>query len=109
MGASTRTRSPGIDQEFADQIQSLLGAGGDEDIFGLRFDPVARDVPRDHFAQRLIAFGRPVLQSEMRPLLEHLAAGLLKPFAGKQFGRRQAAGEGDNLGSLGQLQQFADG
>src|ERR1039458_9442057 len=51
-----------VDKQLADQVQRLLRARSDQNVFHLRLDPVARHVVRDQFAQGLVALGFPILQ-----------------------------------------------
>ena len=98
----------GIDEQFADQIESLLRSGSNEDVFRFRFNSVARDVARDHFAERFVTFGGAILQGEVRFLLQNFLAGFLKTLGRKNFRRRQSAGERDHFGALRELEELAD-
>ena len=99
----------GVDQQLADEVERLLGTGGDHDVLGLRLDAVAGSVPRDHLAQRLVTFGGAILQGLVGILVEHCGAGLAETLHGKNIGSWQASGEGDDLRVLSNLEKFANG
>jgi hypothetical protein len=98
-----------IDKQLADQVQCLLRAGGNQNVLGLGFDAVPRCMAGDHFAQRLVALGRPILQRRAGVLLQYATTGFPKPLDREHVRRRQAAGKGDHLRTLRELQQLADG
>src|SRR5215472_1972352 len=45
----------------------------------------------------------------MRLLLKHLVTSFAKPLGRKKVGSRKSPGKGNNLGTLSDLQQFANG
>src|SRR5512143_4060847 len=63
---------------------------------------------RDHLAQGQIALGGAVLQSLRALMLEHNIARLLELLEREHLRRRQPAGEGNDAGLLGILQQLTD-
>ena len=97
-----------IDEQLGDQVQRLLRPRGDQHVIDAGHDSVARHVPDDVLAQRTIAFGRPVLQRRGGLRLQHAMTRLLETRHRKQLRRGQAAGEGNHLRPLRELQEFAD-
>jgi len=98
----------GIDEDLADEIERLLRAAGDEDVFRFDDDAVARRVPRDHLAKRAIAFGGAVLKRLGSVFLEQPAGGLLESIHREDVRRGQPAGERDEVRLVGELEEFTD-
>ncbi len=99
----------GVDQQLADQIQRLLRAGGDHHVLGLRLHAVPGRVARDHFPQRLVAFGRAVLEGQARLLVQDLVTSFTKALSRENLRGGQAAGKRNDFGVLSNLQELADG
>ena len=77
-----------IDKYTPDEIQGLLGAGGDQDVIGCNFDPEAVRVTGDHFPQRAIALSGAVLQCLCAEFIQYGVAGFLELLDRKNFRRR---------------------
>ena len=92
-----------VDEEFSDQVERLLRAGSDEDIFGAGDDAIAGEIVGNHFPQRLVAFGGAVLQGLGALFAENFVAGFLESLYGKDIGRRQSAGERNDFRFLRDL------
>ena len=97
------------DHGLSDQVQRLLAAGGDNQA--LRCDPGAfgRHKIANGLAQRLVTFGRAVLQHRPRIGRQHGIRCNAHTFGVKQRRVRKTAGETDDAGFAQQLEQFPDG
>ena len=101
-----------VEQHLGDQVQPLLAAGGDEHLLGRHGGAVLAHFIGHPLAQLGQAFARRVLQRRLGDgavLAQHGGAGIAHGVDGKGLGRRQAAGEVEDAGALGHLQDFADG
>src|SRR5579863_3231828 len=97
-----------IDKHLADQIQSLLGAGGNENVLGTGNDAVASDVAGNHLAEGLIAFGRTVLQRLGAMLGEDFVASFFKARYGEDIRSWKAAAERDDSRLLRDLEKITN-
>ena len=97
-----------IDQHLADQVQPLLRAGRDQHLGGRDLQALGLQLRRRPFAQRAETFARGVLQRLARGLRQHPIGGGAQRLDRKTVGRRQPAGERDDAGPFGQLQDLAD-
>ena len=81
-----------VEEGFAKQIESLLRAGGDEDILDRNIEPLLSDIAvGDELAQAEITFGVGVLQYLVASLLEDIVGRLLQAFDRKELTVGQAA------------------
>ena len=76
-----------IDEQFGDQVERLLRAGGDHHVLGLRLDSVSGGMAGNHLAQRFVTFGGAILQGLVGILLEHPGTGFAETFHGENVGR----------------------
>jgi hypothetical protein len=97
-----------VDQYLAQQVERLLRAGHHQDLLGQDLAVGRGQVSRNPFAQRGVAVGRAVLEGLFAGFEQHLVVGGAHALDREGGGRRQAAGEGDDLRTLGNLQDFAD-
>ena len=97
-----------IDEQLGDEVQRLLRPRSDQHVIDACQDSVTRHVADDVLAQRTIAFRRPVLQRRGGLSLQHAMTRLLETRYRKQLRRGQAAGKGNHLRPLRELQEFAD-
>ena len=97
-----------VDQHLAEQVERLLRAGRHQHLF--RGDLAALGGQRigDPFAQRRETVGRAVLQGHVATVGQHLVERRLHFLDREGVCRWQAAGERDDLGTLGDFQDFAD-
>ncbi len=100
----------GIEEDFGDEIEALLGAVGDEYLVRGDFQPDGfGEVGADPLAQGKVALGDVVLEGGWAVFGEERLGGAGGCFDGKQLGRGQAASEGDDIGGAGDFEDFADG
>ena len=92
-------------QYFGNQIETLLRAGGDQD---LRRINLPGQHGGHHLAQRRKALAGGVLQRGVTVFAQDLVAGFAKGADWKGFGRRQTAREADDAGLFGDFQDLAD-
>ncbi|KAF5045351.1 hypothetical protein DSECCO2_482120 [anaerobic digester metagenome] len=97
-----------LDEEFAQQVQALLGTGGDEHLVRIHANAPALVAGRDPGAQLCVAFGGGVLQGAGAGRGQGFAGGLLQGLDGEEARVRQAAGKGDDARVLGDFQDLAD-
>ena len=99
-----------VDQDLAQQVQSLLAAGGDDELLSAQIGhALVRHQCDQLFTQRAVALGCAVLQSRTRVLLQRGQRGLAYAIDIKQCAIRKAARKADDAGLAQQLEQFADG
>ena len=100
----------GVEQGFGDQVQRLLAACGDNQAFWVEvFHTLGSHEGRELFAQRVVAFGRTVLQGSTGFFGQCAGAGLANAFHVKQGAVWKAAGKADDAGLAQQFEEFADG
>ena len=100
----------GRDQRFAQQIQRLLAAGGDDQLLGGHIGgPLAGHEGRELLTQRLVAFGGTVLQCRAGRFGQCLLGGLPDALHIEQRRIRETTRKADDAGLAQQLEQFADG
>jgi len=92
-----------VDEHLAQQVQPLLRAGRDEHARSRGAMTLGNP-----FTQRGQPLGRAVLQCGLRIVREHAGARRLDRLDREGDRRRQAAGERDHLGALGDLEDFPD-
>jgi hypothetical protein len=107
-GRLHRDAAAGINQHLADEVEPLLRAGGDEHLLRVDRHALFGQVRCDPFAQRRIAFAGGVLQRLARGVAQHAGGGFAHRFDREGVGRGQAAGQRDDAGALGDLQDLAD-
>jgi hypothetical protein len=100
----------GVDEGFAQQVQRLLAAGGDDQPVGLQaLDALAGHEGGQLFAQRVVALGGAVLQRGAGLFSQRLVGGLLNAGHVKHGAVRKTPGKADDAGLAQQLEQLADG
>ncbi len=107
-GRLHRHRAAGIDQHLGHQIEALLRAGGDEHLAGVAGQALGLHLGGHPLAQRTVAFAGGVLQRGAALLGQHARGGLGHGLDREGLGRGQAAGQRDDAGALGDLQDLAD-
>jgi hypothetical protein len=90
-----------IQEDLPDQIEGLLGTRGDEDIVRGTRDAAGTHLGRDPLAEGGNSVGDAILECAWPDLREHALGGKADIVNREKLWRRQAAGEGDNLGPFG--------
>ncbi|MCY1554685.1 hypothetical protein D9M68_912720 [compost metagenome] len=98
-----------VDQHLAQQVERLLRARHDQDLVGGDVRAGAVQIVGNPLAQRRVAFGRAVLQRGAAVGGQYLVECLSHHFYREAAGRRQAACERNDFGTLGYLEDLADG
>jgi hypothetical protein len=100
----------GADHGFAQQVQGLLAAGGDDQlIWGDVFGTLAGHEGSQLFAQRVIALSGAVLQCSAWLFDQCSVDRLLDAIHVKHGAIGKAARKADDAGLAQQLEEFADG
>jgi len=98
-----------VEEGLAQEVQSLLRPGGDEDILHRHLQPLLPAVAiGDELPQPQIAFGIGVLKDVAAFLLKDVMGGLLQGLDRKEQPVGQATGKGDDRGVEGDLEDLAD-
>ena len=97
----------GVDEEFRDELESMLGSGGDDNVVNARADTLQRHHLEDLLTQRGDALPGTVLQG-LRTLRCHHPLESTRDECRRQPGHeRHSPGERDNFGARGYSEQRA--
>lgn len=97
------------DHCFANEIERLLAAGGDDEPVRCDGRALAFHECTQLLSQRLPAFGRAVLQHAAGVFREHRVGGDANAFSVEERGIRKAAREADDARFAKQFEQLANG
>ena len=97
------------DHQLAKVVQRLLAAAGDQDIAGIAGNAQLGHFRRDPVAQGLVALGHRILQRPRRAVIRQgIGIGGAIGLGREQRRVRDAAGKGDDVGLVEQLQKLPD-
>jgi len=86
-------RCAGVDEHLPNQVQGLLGSGGDQDVVWSMVNSVIRHGFGQELAQRRMSLGCAVLQGRLCLVPEKIAARLLDLAYGKKLGGWKPSGK----------------
>ena len=103
-GAFQHDDVAGVEKQLADEVETLLAAGRQDQMIGVGDDVVLRgQTVGDLIAQMLGAFGHAVLQRGGAALVHHGVHRGLQVGDREELRRGKSAGKGNDLGSRGEL------
>ena len=96
-------------QCFADQIERLLAAGGDDQTLRRHLGPLVGHEPAQCLAQWAVALGGAILQDRAGVVVQHGGGGFPNALDIKQRRVRKASGKTDDSRLAQELEELANG